>query len=265
MRIFRPTLTFFQSFLHKYENKSRQMPRFLILLLCSIQCCFSQTDKIVSGNVVSDELLLKGVDVINDRSRLSETTNGLGHFSIMAQVGDTLIFHSVNFTAKKICIKEADFADANFRVFLYKKIEELDEVVISNTFQPVLISNYIVDKTQFGDGIPMLKNPHIYTAKIADGPDLVKIVGLVATIFKKPKEPAAAAKPTISFKQFVNANYDREYLKKTFDLKEDEVSLFLEFCEADAEANSVKESEDPMALLELLIRKDEEFRGLGKD
>lgn len=235
------------------------------MLLCSIQCCFSQTGKIVSGIVVSDDLLLKGVDVINDRSRLSETTNGVGHFSIMAQVEDTLIFHSANFTAKKIRIKESDFADANFRVFLYRKIEELEEVIISNTFQPVLISKYIVDKIQFGDGIPTLKNPHMYTAKIADGPDLVKIVGLVATIFKKPKEPTAAAKPIISFSQFVNATYDREYLKKTFDLKEDELTLFLEFCEADAEANSVKQSEDPMALLELLITKNEEFRELGND
>ncbi len=240
------------------------MPKFLLLFLCSIQCCFSQTDKTIHGIVIANDVLLSKVDVINDRSWISQTTNSAGEFSILTQVGDTLIFHSPNFVTKKIRIKDADFSNPNFKVFLYKKIEELKEVVITNDVQPVLNSKYIVNKRYFGDSKSALKNPHMYTAEIAEGPDLVKIVSLVASMLKKPKEPAGPAKPLVSFKQFVDISYNREYLKKTFNLEEDEVALFLEFCEADAKANEVKESEDAMALLELLIRKNEEFKGLGR-
>ncbi len=241
------------------------MPKFLLLFLCSIQCCFAQTDKTIEGVVIGNDVLIAGVDVINDRSRISQTTNSAGHFSIVAQVGDTLIFNSTHYQAKKIRIKEADFTNPNFKVLLYKKIEELEEVVITNNVQPVLASKDIIGLRNYKSFKSGLKNPHIYTAEIQDGPDLLKMVSLVAGMLKKPKESAAAAKPIISFKQFINASYDREYLKKTFDLRDDEVALFLEFCEADSKANSIKESGDAMALLELLIRKNEEFKELGRD
>lgn len=240
------------------------MPKFLLFFLCSIQCCFSQTDKNIEGIVISDGILLAGVDVINDRSRTSQITNTSGHFSILAQVGDTLIFHSTNYQAKKIRIKEADFGNPNFKISLYKKIEELEEVIISNNVQPVLISKHIVNNRYFGDSKSALTNPYMYTAEIAEAPDLVKIASLVAKVFKKPRD-VSESKPVIGFREFVNSSYDRAYLKKTFQLKDDEVSLFLEFCEADAKANSVKESGDKMALLELMIRKNEEFKRLGRD
>ncbi len=239
------------------------MPKFLLFFLCSITCCFSQTEKTISGIVVANDVLVERVDVINDRTRTSQSTNSSGQFSILAQVGDILIFHSPRFAAKKIRIKEADLANSNFKVFLYKKIEELEEVVISNNVQPILISKHILDNRYFGDSKSALTNPHMYTAEIAEAPDLVKIVSLVSKLLKKPKD-VSESKPVIGFREFVNTSYDRAYLKKTFQLKDDEVSLFLEFCEVDAKANAVKESGDKMALLELLIRKNEEFKSLER-
>ena len=241
------------------------MPKFLLLFLCTIQCCFSQTDKKISGVILSGDIYLEGVDIINDRSRISETSNSSGQFSIMAQVGDTLIFHAANFTAKKIRIKEADFSNPNFKVFLYKQIEELEEVVITNDVQPILIAKHIVDNRYFGDSQSALKNPHIYTAEIAEAPDLVKIVGVVSRMLKKPTEASGPGKPTLSFKQFVSSSYDRAYLKQALNLKQDEVELFMEFCEADSNAYSVKDSEDKLELLEFLIRKNEEFKKLKRD
>ena len=240
------------------------MHKILLLFLCSIQCCLAQTEKNITGVVVANDLLISDVDVINDRTRTSQTSNSAGQFSILAQVGDTLIFHSINFTAKRIRLKEADFANPNFKVFLYKKIEELEEVIITNDVQPILNSKDIIgyrDYKGFKDGV---KNPHMYTAEIQYGPDLIKMVSLVAGLLKKPKEDSAPAKPIIGFKQFVDATYDKEYLKKTFKLEEDEIALFLEFCEADAKAYSVKESADKLGLLELLFRKNEEFKRLER-
>ena len=241
------------------------MTKYLLLFLCFIQYSYAQTDKTVMGVVIGNDALLSGVDVINDRSRTSQTINILGQFSIAAQVGDTLIFHSTDFVTKKIRLKEADFANSNFQVFLYKKIEELEEVVISNNVQPVLNSKDVIGLQNYKSFKGGIKNPHMYTAEIQDGPDLFKIVSLVGELLKKPKDDVAPAKPMIPFKQFVIASYDKEYLKKTFNLEEDDVALFLEFCEADVKAHAVKESEDKLGLLELLIRKNEEFKRLEKD
>lgn len=251
--------------MNKFENKYLPMPKILLLFLFSIQCCLAQTEKNITGVVVANDVLIAGVDVINDRTRTSHTSDSAGQFSVEAQVGDTLIFHSTDFTAKKIRIKEADFSNPNFKVFLYKKIEELEEVIINNGVQPILNSKDIIgyrDYKNFKDGV---KNPHMYTAEIQYGPDLIKMVSLVAGLLKKPKEDAAPAKPIIGFKQFVDANYDKQYLKKTFKLEDDEIALFLEFCEADTKAYSVKESEDKLGLLEFLIRKNEEFKRLERD
>lgn len=241
------------------------MPKFLLLFLCFIQCGFAQTEKTITGVAIGNDVLLSGVDAINDRSRTSQTTNSAGQFSIAAQPGDTLIFHAADFVTKKIRLKEADFANANFKVFLYKKIEELEEVIISNNVQPVLNSKDVIGLRNYKSFKSGLKNPHMYTAEIQDGPDLIKMVSLVAGLLKKPKEDSAPIKPFQSFKQFVNASYDYVYLKKTFKLEQDDVALFLEFCEADGKAYSVQESGDKLALLELLIRKNEEFKRLARE
>ena len=69
------------------------MAKFLLLFLCFMQCCFSQSEKTISGVVIANDVLIAGVDVINDRSRISQTSNASGQFFIMAKIGDTLIFH----------------------------------------------------------------------------------------------------------------------------------------------------------------------------
>ena len=49
------------------------------------QLSISQTEKLLHGKVISHNLGLKGVEVINKTTKTSTTTNSLGEFSIAAK------------------------------------------------------------------------------------------------------------------------------------------------------------------------------------
>ncbi|MFB9078446.1 hypothetical protein ACFFWB_13690 [Flavobacterium procerum] len=49
------------------------------------QISFSQTEKTLHGKVISQNLLLKNVEVINKTAKTSTTTDALGDFSIFSK------------------------------------------------------------------------------------------------------------------------------------------------------------------------------------
>jgi hypothetical protein len=109
------------------------LKQFLLLIIVFITAgSFAQNRKPLSGKVTSDFDSLEGVYVINKSADKSVTTTRGGYFTINAQVNDTLVFSALQFEAKDVVVKEADFRDKLFFVPLDPFNRELDELVIIN-------------------------------------------------------------------------------------------------------------------------------------
>lgn len=107
------------------------MKHILIFFIAVVSAsCFAQERKPLNGKVTSDFDTLEGIYVINKTADKSVTTTRGGYFTINAQVNDTLIFSALQFVAKDVVVKEADFSDNLFFVPLDVLNHELNELVI---------------------------------------------------------------------------------------------------------------------------------------
>jgi hypothetical protein len=106
-----------------------------------------------------------------------------------------------------------------------------------------------------------LKNPGVYDGQTA-GIDFIRLGKMMARLFVKEKEFVKSETPSIIFKDLVKNNFKSDFYSKTLHLKEDEVALFLEFCDNDPKARLLEKNNNQLVLLDFLLLKREEFKKL---
>lgn len=95
------------------------------------QLSISQTEKLLHGKVVSQNLPLKNVEVINKTAKKSTRTNEAGEFDIVVNINDSLLFFSKDYLFTRLKIKSEDIQFNNLLVNMILKPEELKEVVVT--------------------------------------------------------------------------------------------------------------------------------------
>ncbi|MBP6425094.1 MAG: hypothetical protein KA278_05180 [Flavobacterium sp.] len=238
----------------------------IAFLLLVFQIGFSQSEKSIKGIVLSDNFPIPKVDVVNFNSKMSTTTDGEGKFVLSGKIGETLIFIAKGYDIKRLVIHSDMTIKENNVVNLFKKPEELDEVLIfkipsirlskDQKFEQSKLDEIDMDKLQ-----KTLKNPGVYDGQTT-GLDFFKIANMIGKLFSKEKEIVKVESPPIVFKDLVKNNFKSDVYNKILHLKEEEVSLFLEFCDADPKARLLEKSNNQLVLLDFLLLKRDEFKKL---
>ena len=104
----------------------------LLSFLFSYYFSFSQTEKLIHGKVLSGELLLKNIDIVNINSKKSVITDSNGDFTILAKVEDELFILSKEYNDLKIKLKQKEFEKDNLVITIEKKPIEIEEVKVQN-------------------------------------------------------------------------------------------------------------------------------------
>ncbi len=91
---------------------------------------------------------LQGIYVINPQTQKSEMTQDNGYFSIVAAVGDTLVFSSIRFRGRKVAVQHDDFEKGLLVVRLDPMMQQLDEVQIMRYKNIDAVSLGIIPKGQ---------------------------------------------------------------------------------------------------------------------
>ena len=238
----------------------------IAFLLFVFQIGFSQTEKSIKGTVLSDNFPMAKVDVVNFNSKKSTLTDTEGKFVLTGKLGEILIFIAKGFDLKRVVIDAEMMLKQDNIVVLVKKPEELQEVLIVKTpsihlskdkkFEQDKLDDIAMDKLQ-----KTLKNPGVYDGQTA-GIDFIKIGKMIGKLFSKEKEIVKVELPPVVFKDLVRNNFSSDFFNKTLHLKEEEVGLFLEFCDADPKAKLLEKNYNQLALLEFLLQKSDEFKKL---
>lgn len=238
----------------------------IAFLLLVFQIGFSQSEKSIKGTVLSDNFPMAKVDVVNFNSKISTVTNNEGKFVLTGKLGEILIFIVKGYDLKRVVIDADMMLKQDNLVVLVKKPEELQEVLIVKTpsihlskdekFEQDKLDDIAMDKLQ-----KTLKNPGVYDGQTA-GIDFIKIGKMIGKLFSKEKEIVKVELPPVVFKDLVRNNFSSDFFNKTLHLKEEEVGLFLEFCDADPKAKLLEKNYNQLALLEFLLQKSDEFKKL---
>jgi len=217
----------------------------------------------IHGKVSYQDSYQKNVEIINFTTKKITQTNTLGEFDIEAQVNDILVFMSDNFADQKYTLTAKDFEKSEFVVTLIEKPVPLEEVVIRQ------IKAIKIEATSY-NGIKMAQlekqqsnpvNKDIYTGDIPLGMDFVQIGKMVGKLFKSKSVQIADKEGPLSFKKYAKANFNESFFSKTMELKNEEISRFLNYCETDPQSKTVIEK-DELAILEFLLIKKAEFKKL---
>lgn len=238
----------------------------IAFLFLFFQIGFSQSEKTIKGTVLSDNFPMAKVDVVNFNSKKSTLTDTEGKFILTGKLGEILIFIAKGYDLKRVVIDADMMLKQDNLVVLVKKPEELQEVLIVKTpsihlskdkkFEQDKLDDIAMDKLQ-----KTLKNPGVYDGQTA-GIDFFKIANMIGKLFSKEKEIVKVELPPVVFKDLVRNNFSSDFFNKTLHLKEEEVGLFLEFCDADPKAKLLEKNYNQLALLEFLLQKSDEFKKL---
>lgn len=234
----------------------------LLFLIC--QLCFAQTltRKPLHGLVENDSVKVEGGYVYNVNSKTKTFISSQGFFDILAKAKDTLLISSFGLKSKKMVLTEKDFEVLLLTVKLQTFINQLDEVVVKKiVVKPNLgkIQN-IIDTKYYDDKQSSLKNPLMPTQEIVDGMNFIRIGKMVGKLFKKEKTDLPQAVDYGDFSKNVTNRISLFFFTNTLKLKEDEIGLFLIYCENDNKANALLNPVLEFQLIEFLISKNEEFK-----
>lgn len=219
------------------------------------QLGISQTEKLLNGKVLSQNISIPNVEVINKTAKTSTRTNELGQFSILVSPKDSLIFYSKDYFFKRLKISLEIINENNIIVNMTLKPEELDEVVIKNIkfphVGPADENSIIVPKPPLSTGV--------YDGTIANGADLLEIFSL----FRKKDKRAKYKFQELDFKKLAEATVPLDFFTNDLKLNPDEKDLFLQFCDADPKAKILVEQKNLLYTMDFLHTKSTEFKKLN--
>jgi hypothetical protein len=234
----------------------------ILNLLCFFSAIvgFSQSTKVLNGRVFCDKIFLGSVEVVNETKKTVVLSNNQGNFSINVSQNDVLFFLSKKHTIKKITINTEILNASDFVVDLEIKPIELDEVEIVNLEKV----NFKVKEVDV-DAINISKNANrpknnIYTGEIENGIDFVRIGKMIFKIFKRKKIKSDDSASKIDFKTYIKSNFNTSYFIKNLDLKVEEISWFLEYCNSDPNSKKVVQTSNILNVMDFLLSKRKEIK-----
>lgn len=237
---------------------------FFFLLFC--QCCFSQVDsrKTIKGQVRNDLIPVENVIVFNANSKVGVVVNQYGNFEISAQVKDTLVFSSLAFKSKKIILTETEFIVPLLIVNLEVFTNELAEVIVlsQKELNPVFGNTQaIVDRQYFDDEKSSPKNRTMLPdGTIENGIDFVRVYKDIIKALRKNNPGKTDFYEDTSFSELVVKRVNYSFFANTLKLDDNEIKLFLVFCENDPKSRTLMNPKDEFQLIDFLIAKNKEYK-----
>jgi hypothetical protein len=259
------------------------MKKTILFTFLMINCSLMAQVKprqIVKGKIIATQNL-ENVTIYNATTQKGAISNIDGEFSIYAKTQDTLVFASLVFQTKKVVMKDSDFEMVTFNIKLDEKLNELDEVVVSNNS---LTGNLKIDadnikihkldinlnlssqQTMFEDdskSSPDIKAGYNFEPD-KWGMNFVKIgkmIGKALNITGKSKPKKDDLKQIIpyNFKDYSLDNYTFAFFEKELKLPIEEIGFFLDFCIKDLELTNTFLNKNPLERIDIMYQKKKEY------
>lgn len=237
----------------------------ILVLFLITQLCFSQigTRELIRGQVVNDSVNVENVVVFNVNSKTGTVTGKQGFFKINVKENDTLVFSGLQFKSKKVVYSEIKrILKVNLEVFFY----QLSEVVISgkDMVKPIQGSQEIVDQKYFGDEKSTPKNVTMnQVGGFENQMDFVRIYKDLVKLINKDSTNKSKLVMQTDFTEMTMLKIPYSFFNNTLKLADDEIKLFLVFCENDPKVTAIQKTNSDFEIMNFLIEKNIEFKKIA--
>lgn len=211
----------------------------------------------MEGKIFADSVETYQVNIININQKIGSVSNQEGKYSIKANVGDSILFTSLQHKTYTLKVEENNLKTTT-SIFLELEINELPEVTINQYQLSGDLSSDIdqvkvdfVDQRQFGFGVPRQLEKverEIYSANTGMLTPLIYAITGEAKVLRKRKANADIQ----SNKNRVLRNVSADLITKDLNIPRIYVDDFAYFCAEDEQTMTILEKNDPLALIDEL-------------
>ena len=237
----------------------------VVLLLLVGQYCIGQTElrQSLRGKIVNDSIAVENGYVFNLNSRVTTFIGGNGFFDILAKPKDTLLITSLALKSKKVILVDLDFKEKLYVVKMELFNNQLKEVVIGQKITPKIAgSQEIVDTEFIDDSQSSPINRTMAYDGLENGLDFIRVGKMVARLFKQKNKEKVPSVSEEFFIDKVQRQFGTYFFTNTLKLKEEEINLFLIFCDSDENAKKISNSNNTFQMIDFLITKNIAFKKL---
>lgn len=253
---------------------------FLIAVFLITISASSQNKTILSGQIITEEPLNSPVHIINISGRKGGVSELSGRFSIEVNIGDTLVFSSVQYKKEKIVVSREILQLKIFRIKLIEDLTELEEVKLHKLSGNLAKDISGIDTfNKYSLNAPMAKKPpptqierQTFTATTGPGGSKLSVIGVLTG--KIPLAPIInKLNGTLDELEKRQENADLKFQvekavylisEKTFttdfDIPESEVMNFAYYCAEKYDLEILLDN--PLELYEFFQSKAGEFKAL---
>jgi hypothetical protein len=186
----------------------------------------------------------------------------------LAKVKDTLVFSSLGFKSKKIVLSQNDISSSFFRLKLNAIATQLIEVVVyaKNGPHPEFRNTQkIVDTQYYGDKMSSPVNTLMTPTGTGD-PNNMDVIRVYNKIFKnllKKNPDKLDLVSDVSFTSVALQNVSYSFFTNNLKLDEDQIGLFLLFCENDSKSKTFASQKQQFEIMDFMISKNVEFKKIA--
>ena len=241
--------------------------KILVLFFLS-QISYSQESRrMIRGQAVNDSLKVENVLVFNASAKTGTIAKENGVFDIKARENDTLVFSSLLFKSKRVLLRKEDVSNPVFEVRLTPFSNQLDEVIVKSKHQKkeklkpnIGNTRNIVDQKYFDDAQSSPKNTVMPSNVTENGMDFVRMYKDVMRLLRKKNPKKSDLTSSVTFTESVVKKIKYPFFINTLNLEDDEIRLFLVYCENDSNVNAIIGAKSDFILMDYLIQKNSEFK-----
>jgi hypothetical protein len=200
---------------------------FIIIILFFIQ---SLTAQEVRGIIYDSDGRVSDFEIVNLNSGNYSATNKEGYFTILSDLGDTLVFNSIQFE-KQILIVEQKHLQETIVIELRKTVNALDQVNISSSTSKFNVekANTALKKEFLTD---IERNWFLYYPPNSKGNLFDGFESIINKLF--PKKPEIRKIELNDYQELFTSDetLNFEYFKNSLEIPEKDYNLFLDYLES---------------------------------
>jgi hypothetical protein len=237
--------------------------KFWVSLLCiflSVGWLHAQKPVYIQGKLIYRNANVVAANVINNTAQLSTITDSNGAFEILVNLGDELVFSSVQYTIKTIKITPEILRKKRLIVSVNEKIQALEEIVITpeDTEQFMNLKNEEFKGYDYKqDKSTRITNAAMDEPRLTNGLNIVNIAKLAMQLMQgKTAEERKNLKPS----RVLPYLFEDRFFTETLSLPKDQITGFLEYIDQQLPTQDLLNKSKEFELIDYLINESENYQ-----
>ena len=208
-----------------------------------------------------NEEFVSAVNVINNGSGIGTISDINGDFTITVKVDDELIFSSIQYKIKSVKIKIENILDEELLVKLDRKVNFLEEVVVSPEDKRKFLElkneefkRYVYER----DKSSKLDNEIMNRGKLQDGLNFSNVYKLLTKNLKNEEKNELDK----LFSNILPKIFEKEFFIYQLGINNNEIIDFLNFLDTEDFDKNILERESKFYLIDFLIEKSNNYKSI---